>query len=50
MKNRNVFRCVECGAGVFTESNYCTCYKCGGRMEFECKEIEFRKQRSKNES
>ncbi len=40
MTNRNIFRCVECGAGILTEAKYRDCYKCGSVMKFEGKEYE----------
>jgi len=43
MRNRNRFRCVECGAGVLTEANNRNCYKCGKEMVFEGKENEVKK-------
>ena len=48
MKNRMVLRCVTCcGAGIFTTDKNRSCYKCNGRMEFECMEDKFERYSKK---
>ena len=41
MNNRMILRCVECGAGIYTNDKNRTCYKCDSKMKFECMEREW---------
>jgi len=37
--NRNILKCVFCGAEIITGADSRRCYKCDSRMEFIGKEV-----------
>ena len=40
MGDRNILKCPNCGASVYSNANERDCYKCEAPMIFVCKESE----------
>lgn len=44
MINRNVLKCPSCGFGVYTKAKKRDCAMCNTRMDYVCKEEEYKKR------